>query len=224
MTTALRSRPSTNGSRAKTARAAASSPPRTPVRRRWARVGVGLATALLGAWIFAAMYLSAGDQTDVLVLANDVDRFEVIERSDLRVARVSESSDVDSVAADRIDEFVGRMAGVDLVSGSLLSDGQVLAVGEELVAESEAVVGVLVGPADAPQDSIRRGTPVTVVVRPAAGSTDPPTEIEGWVWDASAEASSTREVAVEVVVSAGQSGTLSAAAADRRVSIVVLAG
>ena len=224
MTPAVRSRPSTNGSRAKAAGAAANSHPRTPVRRRWARVGAGLAAALLGAWIFAAMYLSAGDQTDVLVLANDVDRFQVIERSDLRVARLSESSDVDSVAADRIDEFVGRVAGVDLVSGSLLSGGQVLAAGEELVAEGEAVVGVLVGPADAPQGSLRRGTPVTVVVRPATGSTDPATEIEGWVWDASAEASSTREVAVEVVVPVGQSGLVSAAAADRRVSIVVLAG
>jgi hypothetical protein len=194
------------------------------VRRRWARLGAGLAAAVLGAWIFAAMYLSAGDQTDVLVLATDVDRFQVIERSDLRVARVSESSDVDTVSSDRIDEFVGRVAGVDLVSGSLLSGAQVLAAGEELVANGEAVVGVLVGPADAPQGSLRRGTPVRVVVRPVAGSTEPPIEIGGWVWDASAEASSTREVAVEVVVPTGQSGLVSAAAADRRVSIVVLAG
>jgi hypothetical protein len=64
---------------------------------------------------------------------------------------------------------------------------------------------------------------VTVVVRPVSGSTEPPTEIDGWVWDTSAEASSAREVAVEVVVPAGQSGVVSAAAADRRVSIVVLA-
>lgn len=223
MTTMLRSRPSTNGSRTRAAREAASAPPRTPVRRRWSRMGAGLAAALLGAWIFAAMYLSAGDQTDVLVMAEGVDRFEVIERSDLRIARVSESSDVETVGADRIDEFVGRVAGVDLVSGSLLNGAQVLASGEELVADGEAVVGVLVGPADAPQGSLQRGAPVTVVVRPVSGSTEPPTEIDGWVWDTSAEASSAREVAVEVVVPAGQSGVVSAAAADRRVSIVVLA-
>jgi hypothetical protein len=224
MTTVLRSRPSTNGTRTQAARAAASAPPRTPVRRRWARVGAGPAAAVLGAWIFAAMYLSAGDQKDVLVVANDVGRFEVIDRSDLRVARVSESSDIETVAADRVDEYVGRTAGVDLVSGSLLNDGQVLANGEELIGDGEAVVGVLVGPADAPQHSLRRGAPVTVVVRPTTGSTDPPTEITGWVWSASSEASSTREVAVEVVVPAQQSSVVSAAAADRRVSIVVLAG
>lgn len=223
MTTTLRSRPSTNGSRTRAAREAASPPRRTPVRRRWARMGAGLAAALLGSWIFAAMYLSAGDQTDVLVMASDVSRYETIERSDLRVARVSESSDVETVAANRVDEFVGRVAGVDLVSGSLLNEAQVLASGEELVAEGEAVVGVLVGPADAPQGSLRRGTPVTVVVRPVSGSTEPPIEVDGWVWDASAEASSAREVAVEVVVPAAQSGVVSAAAADRRVSIVALA-
>lgn len=224
MTTTLRSRPSTNGTRAQTAHAAASAPPRTPVRRRWSRVGAGLAAAVLGAWIFAAMYLSAGDQMEVLVVANDVDRFQVIERSDLRVARVSESSDIETVAADRMDEFVGSVAGVDLVSGSPLNDAQVLASSEALIGEGEAVVGVLVGPADAPQDSLRRGAPVTVVIRPTVGSTDPPAEIVGRVWSASSEASSAREVAVEVVVPAEQSSLVSAAAADRRVSIVVLAG
>ena len=224
MTTTLRSRPSTNGTRTQAARTAASAPQRTPVRRRWARVGAGLAAAVLGAWIFAAMYLSAGDQHDVLVMADDVARYEVIERSDLRVARVSESPDIETVAADRLDEFVGRVAGVDLVSGSLLNDGQVLTNGEELIGAGEAVVGVLVGPADAPQDSLRRGIPVTVVVRPTTGSSEPPTEITGRVWSASSESSSTGDVAVEVVVPAEESGLVSAAAADRRVSIVVLAG
>lgn len=224
MTTALRSRPSTNGTRAQTARAAASTPPRTPVRRRWTRIGAGLAAAVLGAWIFAAMYMSAGDQVDILVMANNVDRFQEIDRSDLRVARVSEDSDIATVPADRLDEFVGRVAGVDLVSGSPLNEAQVLTTGEAVVGDGEAVVGVLVGPGDAPQGSLRRGAPVTLVVRPPAASSDPPTEIVGWVWDTSAEPSSTREVAVEVVVPAEQSSLVSAAAADRRVSIVVLAG
>ncbi|HRD99991.1 MAG TPA: hypothetical protein PLV68_01765 [Ilumatobacteraceae bacterium] len=224
MTSTLRPRPSTNGSSAQTARAAAAGPPRTPVRRRWGRMGVGLAAAVLGAWIFAAMYMSAGDHADVLVVANGVERFEVIERSDLQVARLSESSDVEVVAADRIDEFVGRIAGVDLVGDSLLHEAQVMSSGTDLVTDGEAVVGVLVGPADAPQGSLRRGAAVTVVVRPVAGTDVRPIEIAGWVWDASAEVSSTREVAVEVVVPAGDSAAVSAAAADRRVSIVVLAG
>lgn len=224
MSIATRTAPSTNGATATSARVAASAPPRTPTRRRWTRIGAGLAAAVLGAWIFAAMYLSAGDQQDVLVLTNDVDRFDVIERSDLRVGRMAESSDIEAVPADRLDEYVGRVAAVDLVGGSLLNDRQVMAAGASLLVDGEAVVGVLVGPADAPQDSLRRGAPVTVVVRPPTGSTDPPIEISGRVWRASSEASSARDVAVEVVVPAEQASLVSAAAADRRVSIVVMAG
>lgn len=223
MTSLLRSRPGANGASTE-ARRAAVSPPRTPVRRRWGRLAAGAGVAVLGAWIFAALYLSAGDRTDVLVVANDVGRLQVIERSDLGVARLSDAPEVGAVAASRMDEFVGRIARVDLVAGSLLVEGHVLASGARVVADDEAVVGALVSPSDAPHGSLRRGTAVLVVVRPPAGSQGSPEQIEGWVWDASGETSSTREIAVEVVVPADESAQVSAAAADRRVSIVVLAG
>ncbi|HAS13137.1 MAG TPA: hypothetical protein DCS55_21895, partial [Acidimicrobiaceae bacterium] len=64
-------------------------PPGGPVRRRWGRIAVGLAAAVLGAWIFAALYLSAGDRHEVVALSQTVDRLDVIERSDLRVVRIS---------------------------------------------------------------------------------------------------------------------------------------
>lgn len=228
MTSTMRSRrpttsPSTNGDAARAARAAASNRPTTPLRRRWGRLGAGLGVAIVGAWITTALVISAGDQKDVLVMATDVEQFDVIERADLRVVRLGATDEVSTVGADRLDEVVGRAAAVDLVAGSLITDDQVLARGAELVASDEAVVGVLAGPADAPQDSLRRGTPVRVVVRPVAGSTDPPTEVNGWLWSASGGESSTREVATEVVVPAGQAAQVAAAAADRRVSIVVLA-
>jgi hypothetical protein len=178
---------------------------------------------VLGAWVFAALYLSAGDRTDVLVMADGVDRLEVIERSDLRVVRLSDDSDVESIAAGRVDEFVGRVAGVDLVAGSLLAEGQLLPVGRELLAEGEVVVGVLLGPGDSPVRSLRRGAPVLVVVRTPAGSQGDPVEIEGWVFDASGEALNTRERPVELAVPRDQAGLISAAAADQRVSIVALA-
>ena len=42
-------------------------PPTQPSKRRWGRFGAGAAAAAIGAWLFAAMYLSAGDRTEVLV-------------------------------------------------------------------------------------------------------------------------------------------------------------
>jgi Flp pilus assembly protein CpaB len=104
---------------------------------------VGAAATVLGAWVFAALYLSAGDRRDVLVLSHDVSRLEVVDRSDLRVVRIASDSDVESLAADRVDDFVGRIAVVDFVSGSLLAEGQLLPDGRELLGAGEAVVGEL---------------------------------------------------------------------------------
>lgn len=173
--------------------------------------------------MFAALYLSAGTRSDVLAVARDVGRLEVIDRSDLRVTRISQDSDVESINADRVDEFVGRVAGVDLRAGSLLTQSHVLPTGQKLLGTGEAVVGLLLGPGDSPVRSLRRGTPVLVVVRAAAGSDGEPTEIEGWVYDASAKPLNTRERPVELAVPRGQAGLISAAAADQRVTLVALA-
>jgi hypothetical protein len=178
---------------------------------------------VLGAWAFSALYLSAGHRTDVLVVSRNVGRLEVIDRSDLRVIRMSNDANVESIDAGRLNEFVGRVAAVDLVAGSLLAQGQVLPAGRKLLGAGEAVVGVLLGPGDSPVRSLRRGAPILVVVRPPAGSQGDPTEIEGWVFDASGEPLNTRERPVELAVPRAQAGLISAAAADKRVTIVALA-
>lgn len=222
MTSALRPTDA-EGRRSREAAVAPSKPPRGPARRRWGRIGAGAAAAVFGAWMFAALYLSAGHRTDVLVVSRDVGRLEVIDRSDLRVIRMSNDSDVESINAGRVDEFVGRIASVDLVAGSLLAEGQVLPAERKLLGAGEAVVGVLLGPGDSPVRSLRRGTPVLVVVRPSAGSQGDPEEIEGWVFDASSEPLNTRERPIELAVPRAQAGLISAAAADQRVTLVALA-
>jgi hypothetical protein len=149
-----------------------------------------------------------------LVLSQDVGRLEVIDRSDLRVVRVSHDSDVESIDAGRVDDVVGRVAGTDLVAGSLLAEGQFLPDGRDLLGTSEAVVGVLLGPGDSPVRSIRRRTPVLVVVRAPAGSQGDTEEIEGWVFDASGEPLNTRERPLELAVTRTKAALISAAAAS----------
>lgn len=178
---------------------------------------------VVGAWAFTALYVSADDRTDVLAVADVVPRFEVVERSDLRVVRLSTDSDFDSVEAGRLDDIVGRTAAVDLVPGSLLVEDQLLPAGERLLQADEAVIGVLLGPGEGPTGILRRGSAVLVVVRPPAGVQGDPMLVQGWVFDASGEAVSARERPLEVVVPRSDAGALSAAAADRRVSIVALA-
>lgn len=216
---------SSNGhaQRTRAAAVARTKPPGGPVRRRWGRIGVGLAAAVLGAWIFAALYLSAGDRREVVALSGDVDRLETIFRSDLRVVRISTDTDVSTVDATQIDAIIGRVASTDLVAGSLLTSDQLFAQGRQLLGDDEAVIGVLIGPGDSPTRVLRRGTPVLVVIRPAAGTQGEPEEVEGWVFDASGEPLNTRERPVELAVPRAAAGAISAAAADQRVTVVALA-
>jgi len=218
--------PRTDNGQARKARAAAvgpSTPPGGPVRRRWGRIGVGVAAAIVGAWVFAALYLSAGDRHEVVALSHDVERLEVIDRSDLRVVWISSDTDVSTIDASQLDNIVGRVANIDLVAGSLLVSDQLVPEGRQLLAADEAVVGVLLGPGDSPTRTLRRGTPVLVVIRPASGTQGDAEEIEGWVFDASGEALNTRERPIELAVPRSAAGPISAAAADQRVTIVALA-
>jgi len=192
------------------------------VRRRWGRVGGGLLAALVGGWLFASLYLGADDRREVLVVAEGVGRFETIQRSDLRVVRLPTDAAVESVAASRLDEVVGRVAAADLVAGSLLADGALLGSDERLVGADEAVVGLLLGPGDAPLAGVRRGAEVLVVVRPPVGGAGDAVEVTGWVVDVSGAATSSGDTPVEVVVGRSDSALVSAAAADGRATLVVL--
>lgn len=225
MTSTLQPKTSNNGhaERTRAAAVAPARPPGAPMRRRWGRIGVGLAAAVLGAWIFAALYLSAGDRQEALALSRDVDRLETISRSDLRVVRISTDTEVSTVDASQIDAIVGRVAGTDLVAGSLLNADQLIPQGRQLLGDDEAVIGVLIGPGDSPTRVLRRGTRVLVVVRPAAGTQGDPEEIEGWVFGSSSEPLNTRERPIELAVPRSAASAISAAAADQRVTVVALA-
>ncbi len=48
----------------------------------------GVLAAVVGGWLFASLYLSADDRVEVLAVATDIGRFDVIERSDLRVVTI----------------------------------------------------------------------------------------------------------------------------------------
>lgn len=201
---------------------ATGSEPREPLRRHWGRVAGGVLAAVVGAWLFASIYVSADDRRDVLALATSVERLEPIERSDLKIVSLPSNAQVESVPASRVEELLGRVAGTDLAAGSLLAEGQLLPAGERLIGPNEAVVGLLVDPGDAPVSTMRRGAAVIVVARPAAGTTGEVEDVPGWLAEVSGEAASNGERAVEVVVRRADAATVSAAAADRRVTIVVL--
>jgi SAF domain len=197
--------------------------PNPPSRRRIGRAAIGIAAAMLGCWAFASMYLSAGHRTNALVLARTVSRFEIIKRDDLRTVKISSDTEAANIAASRMNEIIGRTAADDLSAGSLLAEGQLLPTGEQLLKPDEAVVGVLLAGGDT-QVGVRKGSKVVLVIRtPQATGTATTSEVTGWVYSAATESTSSRERAVEVVVPRGQAAEVSAAGADKRVTIVMLA-
>jgi hypothetical protein len=197
-----------------------------PARRRWARVAAGAALALLGGWIFASLYVSAGERVEVLAVSGDVDRFAEIQRDDLRTVRVAADPGVDTVDAGDLDGIVGRVAATDLIEGSLLAPGQVLDSDARRVADDEAIVGAQLGPGDAPQGALIGGVEVNVVVRSASTSTEPQEEVRvpGWILEVGEPDENTDARPVELVVPEAQSSEVTAAAAEERLSLVVLEG
>jgi hypothetical protein len=185
-------------------------------------VGAGAAAIVAGAWIAAALVTSAGSRSEVVVLADDVGRYETIERGDLRIASLALEPGVDTVSAGDIDDLVGRAAGTDLSAGSVLSPRELVPAGERLVAEGEAIVGARLAPGDAPLRDLARGAAVLVVVRPQAGSTGDVLSVEGWVLDLGSADATTGERSASLVVPRGDADEIAAAAAEKRISIVAL--
>jgi len=181
--------------------------------------------ALLGGWIFASLYLSAGERVDVLAVARDVDRFDIIERDDLRTVRVAADPGVDTVDAGEADSLVGRAAATDLLEGALLAPSQVYEEGARLIAPDEGAVGVELEPGDAPEGALSGGVDVQVVVRPADTVQNGQVQnVTGWVHDVGEADENTGTRVVEVVVPRDRAADVAAAAADDRVALVALGG
>lgn len=197
-----------------------------PARRRWARVAAGAALALLGGWVFASLYVSAGERVEVLAVSRDVDRFAEIQRDDLRTVRVAADPGVDTVEAGELDEVEGRVAATDLVEGALLAPGQLMPADERRVAATEAIVGAELGPGDAPQSALRGGVDVYVVVRPddTGGEQQDARRVTGWILEVGEPDPNTDARNVELVVPESESSAVTAAAAEERLSLVVLEG
>ena len=193
-------------------------------RRRWARVIAGFVAVVLGAWIFAVVYRSANDRTSVLEIAQPVARSATISREDLRVVEVGTSGGLATVPADQLHAIVGRVAATDLPAGSLLTPAGLESPGTKVFGRDEAVVGVLVARNEAPSSELRRGARVSVVVRGASGTDDPPQVIDGLVFDASADSLSDGTRPIELVVARDDAAIVASAAADKRVSVAVFGG
>ena len=215
--------PARPGPRARHAALGATTPQGVPVRRRWSRFAAGAVLALLGGWVSASLYLSAGSRVGVLVAADDIAAYQTLTRDDLRTVRVAADEGVETISAGDADALVGRAAATDIPGGTLLSPSHFFAEDQRLVAAGEATVGAEVGPGDSPGDALVPGTDVLVVLPPPQGdSASPPEEVAGWVLSVGDADDQSGDREVELVVPRASAADV-AAAADR-LRVVVLDG
>lgn len=193
----------------------AASPEGLPTRRRWGRFAAGATLALLGAWIFAALYVSAGERIDVLVLAHDVQQYQTLVDEDFRTVRVAADPGVNTVAAGKRDEMVGRTVAVPVLEGTLLAEEQLLPGGAGIVGDGERGVPVLLKPGRFPDRDFLAGMMVDIVIQsPTLG--EPPETIEDCrILSVGEPDENTGEREFEIAVPLGDFKTVSAAAHDR---------
>jgi hypothetical protein len=195
-------------------------------RRNRGRIVGAVVLMVVSGWLGAVVFLSAGSRKEVLAVDGPVERFTELSRDDLRVVRVAAEGDVPVIDADRLDDLVGRTTSMEIADGALLNEDQLLEVGERPAGPGEAVVGALLAPADSP-GRLPRGADVQVIVRATAGSEDRSRTLEGWILDVESPGSAQAGAPgrwVSLVVAQADAGQVSAAAAENRVTVVVLGG
>lgn len=160
----------------------ATAPDGVPSRRRWGRFAAGTLLALLGAWTFAILYVSAGDRVEVLALAHNVDQYTELTEGDFRTVRISTEPGMNTVKATDRDEVIGRKAAVPLLEGSLLSESALLPEGQQIGDSSKALIGIRLGAGTYPELEFYNGLEASITIRsanPAQG--DDATIVDGCI-------------------------------------------
>ncbi len=201
-------------------------------RRNVSRLVAGVVLVLACTLLVMTLVARAGGRRPVLAVVRAVPAGATITEGDLRTVTVAGGEGVVLVADTDRGAVVGRPAAVPLVSGSLLSAGQ---VGPAVVpAAGRAVVGVAVKPGQYPP-RLTAGDHVNVVIRPAAtavatsssatssaapGDSGAPLSVPGIVLDVDPGGDGGAGAVVTVEVAAGPADLVAVAAGAGQVGFV----
>jgi hypothetical protein len=157
VTSATRSRETSNGESPFDLDAA----PKSGAQRRGSEVLIGLLMVVLFSLAAVWFYITSTASESYVFLAEDVERGQVLERSDLVLYQVSTEADLRAIAGADALNAIGKVALTDLSAGTLLSTDQL--AGESEIAEGFGVVGLELNPGEYPTPSLRPGDRVRVV-------------------------------------------------------------
>ncbi|MDT0164496.1 SAF domain-containing protein [Actinotalea sp. AC32] len=195
-------------------------PPRG--RRRPGLITAGVALSALGALVAVWLVSSAGDRTDVVVLARDVPYGAVITADDLTTTAVAVDPSVATVGATAGSTLIGQLATANLPAGSLLAPSDVAPTGPP--GPGEVLVPLPATADRLPASGLRAGDRLLVVDTPTQAA-DPPTENPETFEVVVARVGSpdlNGVSVVDVVASAADGPAIAARAATGRFALVLL--
>jgi hypothetical protein len=140
-------------------------------RRSPAWIAGGLLLILACTLAFALGWTRLGTRQAVLALARDVQVGDVIDDSDLLVARISVDPALHPIPASSRGAVVGRQVAVRLLAGTLLTDAELGT--PSTLPPDQAVIGIALKPGQFPPD-LHAGARVLVVDTGTDAATGPP--------------------------------------------------
>lgn len=205
-------------------------PPLRPLPRsgRRSRVLIGLVLVAASAAVTAYLFIAAGQRVEVLMVARDIPVGTKISRADLASTRAAVDTAVQTIPATQADRVVGRIAAVDLRTGSLLTRRQVTTA--LTPGPGQQIVAVGVRSAQLPAGNLSPGDQVMVVATPGSGGQDtaaaataPLTRNVPATVDRVAPPDADGTVVVNLLVGADTGPTIAQQASLGRIALVVTA-
>jgi hypothetical protein len=190
----------------------------------WMVLGVILVVG--GALVFAAVASSIGGRQSVLAMARAVPAGQVVGASDVVEVELASDGNLRAIAAGDVDTVVGQTAALDLIQGTLVTRDH-LGAGSG-PGQGKAIIGLALEPGQVPSSELAPGDRVEVLdtgADPVAGERNEPrvlaaarvSEVERVE-----TGSATGDVAVSLVVEGAEAPEIAAAAAQDRVTLILV--
>ena len=142
--------------------------PVNPRRRRPVLAALSAVAVFASVGLFAHLYSSANHQTPVLVVTHTIQQGQELTATDLGQTPVAAGSGVSTIPVGDASEVLGKVASVTVMSGSLLTPGDVSSVPP--ITAGYAVVGLALKQGQLPAAGLGPGDEVMVIETGAPGS------------------------------------------------------
>jgi SAF domain len=143
-----------------------------PRQRRPALITGAVLLVLVFAALNAALYLKAGQRTEVIAVAREVPAGRKLVVEDLTRVRITPDPNLQTIPVSAAADVVGKPAATRLLPGTLLTYQQLR--GSQVPAAGQAVAGLDLKGAQmpVPADQLQPGTVVRLVTTPGPGGGD----------------------------------------------------